>query len=306
MKKVYHSRVFKKPVVIVIVGPTASGKSALAVKLAEKFGGEVISADSRQVYRGLDIATGKVMKGEMRGVRHHLLDVADPKKQFSVDDFVRLGHTAIADIAARGKLPIVCGGTGLYVDAVLGKLNFPNVPPDPSLRKKLRHRSAAELFAMLGKLDPRRTNSIERQNPRRLTRAIEIAKALGKVPQLKNSAIYRTISIGLKPSDVELKRRIRARVAARMRRGMVAEAKRLAKRLGFKRLREFGLEYRHLADYLQRHISKAELVRRIERDDWRYAKRQMRWFKRDASTNWFTGGSSRKMATLIKKKVLNA
>lgn len=301
MRGVYHSRLLqKKPLVIVIVGPTASGKSALAVGLAKKFDGEVISADSRQVYRGLDIATGKITKREMRGVPHHLLDVADPRKQFSVDDFVRLGRAAIADAAARGKLPIVCGGTGLYVDAVLGKLNFPNVPPDPSLRKKLRRRSAAQLHAMLGKLDPRRAKAIERRNPRRLLRAIEIAKALGKVPQLKNSTIYRTISIGLKPFDVKLKRRIRARVAARMRRGMVAEAKRLAKRLGFKRLREFGLEYRHLADYLQRHISKAELVRRIERDDRRYAKRQMRWFRRNKTINWLTHPSLHQAAAIVR------
>lgn len=303
MKGVYHSGFSqKKPRVIVIVGPTASGKSALAVRLARRFGGEIISADSRQVYRGLDIATGKITRREMRGVPHHLLDVADPRKQFSVDDFVKRGRKAVRHIAQKGKVPIVAGGTGLYVDALLGKLDFPNVPPEPALRKRLERRSAAELFAMLKRLDPRRAKNIEQQNPRRLTRAIEIARALDRVPRQElPMAIYCHITIGLKPEDGELRRRIRARVAARMRRGMVAEGRLLAKRVGLKRLREFGLEYRLLADYLQDKISKEELVRRIERADWQYSKRQWRWFKRDGSTRWFDTASSPRIAALIKK-----
>ncbi len=276
--------------VLVIVGPTASGKSALAVTLAKKLRGEVISADSRQVYKGLDVATGKITKKEMRGVKHHLLSVADPKKQFSADDFIRLGRRAIAAILKRGKLPIICGGTGFYIDALLGKFSLPQVPPNPTLRKQLGRKSAVQLFAQLKKLDPRRARGIERQNPVRLIRAIEIAKRLGTVPlsPKSNSTMHRTISIGVRLSKSELRRRIRARVASRMRRGMVAEGRRLRDKLGSKRLRTLGLEYRHLADYLDGKIVKEELARRIERDNWRYAKRQMRWFRRDKNIKWIS------------------
>ena len=122
---------------MVIVGPTSSGKSALAVELAKKFGGEIISADSRQVYRGFDIGTGKVTRREMKGVRHHLLDVASPKKQFSADDFLRRGRAAIKEISSRGMLPIVAGGTGLYIDVLVGRIILPRVPPNLALRARL-------------------------------------------------------------------------------------------------------------------------------------------------------------------------
>src|SRR3989344_208261 len=127
--------------IIAIVGQTATGKSDLAVRLAQKLNGEIISADSRQVYKGLDIGTGKITKKEMHGVPHYLLDVANPKRQFTVLEFIRLGRKAIADIHARGKLPIICGGTGFYIDALLGTVTLPNIPPNLLLRKKLEGRS---------------------------------------------------------------------------------------------------------------------------------------------------------------------
>src|SRR3989344_2299114 len=134
----------KKQKVLVIVGPTSSGKSALAVELARKFGGEVISADSRQVYRGLNIGTGKIAKREMRGVRHHLLDVASPKKYFSADEFVRKGKVALSNILQNDKMPIIVGGTGFYIDAPVGRIALPNVPPDKKLREKLEKKTAAQ------------------------------------------------------------------------------------------------------------------------------------------------------------------
>lgn len=302
MRKLYHSKkkALKIPVVV-ILGPTASGKSALAVRLAKRYRGEIVSADSRQVYRGLNVATGKITKREMAGIPHHLLSIVDPKKQFTADDFVQAGRAAVADIAKRGKLPIICGGTGFYIDALLGKLKFPNVRPDLKLRTRLQKKSAENLFIMLKKIDPKRARTIERHNPVRLIRAIEIAKTLGSVPKQvseRNTTIYRSISIGIRPSDAVLKRRIRARTALRMRRGMVAEGRRLLKYLGGRRMRELGLEYRHLADYLKKEITKEELVRRIDRDDWRYAKRQLRWFARNKSTVWFPAAERR---TLLRQ-----
>ena len=163
-----------KQQVLIIVGPTSSGKSALAVELARKFGGEVISADSRQVYRGLNIGTGKIAKREMRGVRHHLLDVASPKKYFSADEFVRKGKVALSNILQNDKMPIIVGGTGFYIDALVGRIALPNVPPDKKLREKLEKKTAAQLFAMLKQRDPRRAKTIEPQHKRRLIRALEI------------------------------------------------------------------------------------------------------------------------------------
>src|SRR3989344_3885695 len=161
----------KKQKVLVIVGPTSSGKSALAVELARTFGGEVISADSRQVYRGLNIGTGKISKREMRGVRHHLLDEVSPHRIFTAHDFVEKGRAAISDIAMRGKLPIIAGGTGFYIDALVGKIALPNVPPNKKLRAQLEKKTAKQLFTMLKKRDPRRAKSIDPHNKRRLVRA---------------------------------------------------------------------------------------------------------------------------------------
>ena len=179
----------QKAKVLVILGPTSSGKTALSIELAKKYGGEIVSADSRQVYRGLTLGTGKVTNDEMQTIPHHMLDVANPKNVYSVSDYVLGARACIGDIHARGKLPIICGGTAFYIDAVLGKAQLPDVPPNPTLRKKLEQKSAPELFLMLTKLDPARAKNIDPHNPVRLVRAIEIAKALGKVPPLKKTVV---------------------------------------------------------------------------------------------------------------------
>lgn len=281
-----------KPKVIAIVGPTSSGKSDLAVALARRLRGEVVSADSRQVYRGIDLISGKITKAEMKGIRHHLLDVAHPKRSYSNSLFVRDGKKAIADIIARGKLPIVVGGTGFYIDALLRGLSLPEVPPNLTLRKQLAKKPASALFVMLKKLDPTRAKTIERQNPVRLIRAIEIAKAIGKVPKVSKKSEYEVLWIGLKPSDAILQKRIRARIEKRLKLGMVAEAKRLhAHGISYRRMRELGLELRHLADLLEKKISVQEFKQRLERDTVAYAKRQMRWFKREQDIRWFSSGA---------------
>src|ERR1035437_3338269 len=154
----------QKQKILVVLGPTASGKSDLAVRLAKKFNGEIISADSRQVYRGMDEGTGKITKSEMRGVRHHLLDVADPKKRFNAEKYRVLARAAIDDIVSRGKLPIICGGTGFYIDAVLDENPFPNVPPNLKLRKKLEKKTAASLLLILKKIDPKRAAAISKSD----------------------------------------------------------------------------------------------------------------------------------------------
>ena len=289
-----------KTKVIAVVGPTASGKSALGIFLAQKLGGEIISADSRQVYKGLDIGTGKVTKKEMAGVPHHLLDVSSPKNQFSADNFVKHSEKAIKDITGSDliyqvtsraqfhRVPIVVGGTGFYVDALLGRITLPQVQPNRALRARLEKLSTEKLFAMLKQKDPARAKTIEPEHKRRLVRALEVAEVLGKSPPpRRQEQKHEVLWLGLNPGEKKLKKNIRTRLFARMRDGMVAEAKRLhARGLSYKRMEELGLEYRYLARLLQHKISKKEFAEQLEREIGKYAKRQMRWFKHNHDIHW--------------------
>jgi len=296
----------EKHKIIAVVGPTSSGKTALGVLLAKKLNGEVVSADSRQVYRGLNIGTGKVTKKEMAGIPHHLLDVASPKRQLSADDFKRLATKEIAHIQHKKKLPVVVGGTGFYVDALLGRLTFPNVPPNPALRRKLEKKTAVQLLAQLKKLDPARAKTIEPHHKRRLIRAIEIAQGLrrrktarseGKTglsvqehPSGSSFSEPQILWLGLYPGEQKLRENIRRRLGARLKAGMIAEAKKLhASGLSYKRMGELGLEYRFLAAHLQGRLTKAQLEEGLGRAIARYAKRQMRWFKRNQDIRWVSG-----------------
>lgn len=273
--------------IIAIVGPTASGKSDLAVRLAKKFGGEVISADSRQVYKGLDIGTGKVTKKEMGGIPHHLLDVMSPKKQYSVAEYQRDANRAIADIVSRGKLPIICGGTGFYIDALVYDSVLPDVLPNKGLRKELENETIESLYDILKQKDPNRAASIDAKNPRRLVRAIEIADALGSVPVRVNNSSFTTLFIGIKVPPETLKARIRTRLLNRMRMGMLAEVRALhEKGLSFKRMEELGLEYRYLSRLLRGTLTKDEMLTQLESEIIHYAKRQHTWFKRNKSIHW--------------------
>ncbi len=295
-----------KPKILVILGPTAVGKSDLAVELAKKYFGEVISADSRQVYKGLDIGSGKITKREMRGVPHHLLDVLSPKKVFTVDLWKEKAEKAIRDIISRGKLPLICGGTGFYIQSIVDNIILPNVPPNKTLRKELETKSTEELFMLLKKLDPKRAKDIDAKNPVRLVRAIEIAKSLGTVPKMKREkSPYDFIQIGLTlPSEI-LKERIHARLTKRLPK-MIAEVRRLhLGGLSWKRLESFGLEYRFTALYLQKKISKADMLERLEIEIGQYARRQMQWFKRDDRIKWFEPEDTEKINKTIYCLTIN-
>lgn len=283
----------KKQKILVITGPTASGKSALAVELARAFNGAVISADSRQVYKGLDIGTGKITKREMKGVPHYCLDLASPKKTLTAHDFVLQASRSLERIVRADMLPIVAGGTGFYIDALLGGVALPSVAPDPALRSRLGKKSVAELFSMLRELDPSRAKRMdtpsERNNKVRLIRAIEIARALGTQGAPDKKGMYEPLWIGITLPLKALEKRIHTRLMARMKAGMAAEAKRLhEKGLSYKRMDELGLEYRALAQYLQGKISKAEMLEALERDIRRYAKRQLTYWKRNKKIQWFS------------------
>jgi len=285
----YCTLVLMKTKIVVIVGPTAVGKSDYAVEYAIKNNGEVISADSRQVYKGLDIGTGKISLEEMKGVTHHLLDVCDPMEKFNVEKFRTLAQQAIQDITQRGKLPIICGGTGFYIDALVNNISYPNVPHDEELRKELEAKNAEELFNILSSLDmeyARGLNNSERNNSHRLIRSIEIAKSLGKVPLInKSDSLYDITWINLNLPAEELRDRINKRLIKRIENGMIEEVEGLNKKgLSWQRMDELGLEYRYIAKYLQNLISKEEMVKKLQFEIWHYAKRQILWFKRYNTT----------------------
>lgn len=268
---------------IVVCGPTATGKSDYAVALAKKINGEIISTDSRQVYKGLDIGSGKVTKKEMKGVPHHLLDVANPSRAFSVAHYKKLVDKAIKDILKKDKTPIMVGGTGFYIDAVVYDQQLPEVPPNKTLRKKLQKLSLAELQKQLQKLDMERYENIDIHNAVRLIRAIEIATALGSVPKTNRTPKYEVEWIYLDFPDDILKKRIHDRLTKRMKQGMVKEVEQLHDNgLSWKRLEALGLEYRFVAEYLQNKLSKQMMLTQLETAIWQYAKRQRTWFKKYA------------------------
>lgn len=275
---------------LVILGPTASGKSALAIKLAKEFNGEIISADSRQVYIGMDIGTGKVKtqkvksKGKIllysEGIRHHLLDVTNPKEYFSVVQYQKLAFKAIKDIQKRKKLPILCGGTGLYISSLIEGWQFPKVKPNFSLRKKLEKLTSEQLFLKIKKLDPLASKTIDKNNKRRLIRALEIILQNKKLEPLKKKPLKMDILIiGIKKDKKDLKNKIKKRLEKRLKQGMIEEVKKLKEEgVSSKRLEDFGLEYRFINRYLENKINYQEMKEVLLKEIIKYAKRQMTWF----------------------------
>lgn len=274
-----------KTKVVVITGPTAIGKSDYAVDYALKHNGEVISADSRQIYKGLNIGTGKITQEEMKGVKHHLIDIVDPKEKFNVEKYKILAQRAIEDISNRGKLSIICGGTGFYIDAVINNISYPHVAHDEKLREELEEKETPDLFEILKKLDEKfalSLNNSEQHNPARLIRHIEVAKALGKVPAIeKSESPYDLEFIVLKMDSEKLKERINIRLIKRLDNGMIEEVENLHKNgLSWERMEELGLEYRYISRYLRGMIKKEEMIELLKNEIWHYAKRQMTWMRR--------------------------
>lgn len=312
---------------MVILGPTASGKSSLAVKLAKKHNGEIISADSRQIYRGMNIGSGKVepdRPGEIPtkfmnnkftsgarpfisdGIAHYMLDIVSPKTDYNAAKFQKVAQKIIEDILRREKLPIICGGTGFWIKALVDNTNFPEVKPNWKLRNRLQKYSVEKLFSILEKLDKERAKNIDKNNPARLIRAIEIAKTLGKVPKISeqltvNSEQYKYLQIGIKISKVELHKRIKVRLDQRFRQGMIQEVKNLhfKNKVSWKRLESFGLEYKYIAQYLQNKLSKKEMEDKLFQEIKNFSKRQMTWFQKDQRIKW------RKNFAEIDKKTKN-
>lgn len=278
------------PKIPVILGPTASGKSALALKLAQEQNGEIISVDSRQIYRRMDIGTGKVTKEEQASVPHHLLDIVEPETAYNVTDFVRDARAAIEDIQSRGKLPILCGGSGFWAQALIENQSFPEVPPDRKLREKLDTYSKETLLAMLEAKDPERASTIDPENKIRLIRALEIIETLGKVPEEKvldpkAFDTYTIIALNL-PRDV-LRGCIERRLEVRFTEGMIEEVQRLlAQGVSHEWLQDIGLEYRFISHYLKGELALTETKEQLFYAIWHYAKRQLTWLRRMEERGW--------------------
>ncbi len=292
-----------KPKIVVVLGPTASGKSDLAVKLAKRFNGEIISADSRQVYKGMDIGTGKIKEGEMQKISHHLLDVASPKRRFSVSQYKKLAEKEIEKILEKKKLPIVCGGTAFYIKALVDGIIIPEIPPDWKLRKELEKKDENELYNKLLKEDPRRAKNIDKSNKRRLIRALEIIeKTKGKIPKIKFRSPYAPLFLGIKIGQGILNKKIDRRLSARLNEKMIEEVERLRKSgVSFKRLEEFGLEYKWISFYLQNKNGYKKTVDSLSTDIKKFSKRQMIWWKHDKRINWI---KNYKEAGLLTKNFL--
>jgi len=289
------------PKILVVLGPTATGKSDLAVEIAQRFNGEIISADSRQVFKAMDLGTGKITKKEMLGVKHYMLDIVKPNTKYNVAKYQKTVHKIINGILSRGKLPIICGGTGFYIQAIVDNIVFPEVKSDETLRAKLEKLSTEKLLDLLKKLDIKSYNRIDKNNRVRIVRAIEIAKTLGFVPPIKKDAKYYALQIGLDATDEILKDRIQKRLIKRLDNGMLREVSRLHKQgVTWKRLENFGLEYRYLALFLQNKITREQMTNELYMAIWHFAKRQRTWFKKDNRIKWFKLEDKIKMMSLIK------
>ncbi len=273
---------------ITVVGPTSTGKSELAVLIARRYNGEVISADSRQVYRGLDIGSGKITKTEMRGVPHHLLNVADPRRTYTAARYQRDARKILSSIFHRGALPVVCGGTGFYIQALVDGIVLPNVKPNKLLRKTLNRKTTPELALLLKRSDPARAHSIDPRNKQRVIRALEIVKELGFVPDLKKTPLPCPILfIGIQPDQEIFKKRISTRIERWLRAGLRAEIRSLF-RLGLssERIRSFGLVYSWALDLENGTISMSAFAEGLARDIYAYAKRQQTWFRKNRRIHW--------------------
>jgi len=279
----------KLPKLIVILGPTASGKTGLAIKLAKKFNGEIISADSRQVYREMDIATAKPTREETQKIPHHLVDIIRPDQKFNVAIYKKMAIEAIRNIRKRRKLPFLAGGTGLYIKAVVDNVNFPKIAPQQKLRRGLERKTEKELFSIYKKLDPEGAKKIDKKNKRRLIRAIEVCK-VSEEPFWKqrgrDRSLFDVLQIGIKLPNAKLKERIKKRVEKMFKAGLEKEVKNLVKKYDWDIPAMQTIGYQEWKEYFEKEVNKDGVKRKIILHTIQFAKRQMTWFKHDKRIHW--------------------
>lgn len=294
---------------IVVCGPTASGKTAVAVRLAQMYDGEVVSADSMQIYKGLAISTAKPTAEEMMGVPHHMIDFLEPDQPFSVADYVRMARDCIADIRSKGKMPIVAGGTGLYINSLIDNISFDHIVSDDSLRKKLEAEAEKmgkeHMHAKLAELDPEAAEKIHPNNVIRVIRAIEMCMLSGRTGEenreksRENASPYELCMIGLTCFDREiLYDRINRRVDKMLEEGLVEEARGVYENYHLKTAFN-AIGYKELIPYFNGECSLEEAADRIKQETRRYAKRQLTWFRRDVRITWVDTANSQQFDGII-------
>lgn len=275
--------------VIAVVGATASGKTSYAIELAKKINGEIISADSRLVYKGMDIGTAKPTIDEMQEIPHYMIDVVEPEYNYSVGLYVKEAKKHITDIISRGKVPIVVGGTGLYFRVLLENYDLPDVKPDYELRKELSSYSYEELLEMLTKLDEKAANSVEKNDKKKLIRYIEIIKLAGKPLDLVRGVKEKEFNVewvGLNFPREILYDRINKRVDLMIEQGLIEETKKLLQKHGRISNITDTIGYREVLSYLDGELSLDEAKDKLKQNTRNYAKRQLTWFRKNEQINW--------------------
>jgi len=279
-----------KTKIICVVGATASGKTALGVELAKEFNGEIISADSMQVYKGMSVATAAADENERQGIEHHLLEFLQPEESFSVADFVRLANEKIAQITARGHLPVIVGGTGLFIDSLAQNITFADVPVNEKLRNELNEKTTDELYELLLKADESAAKNIHKNNRKRVIRALELCYG-GTTKTMQNNCSrleespYDPLYIGINYADrAVLYDRINRRVDLMVEKGLVDEARQFENNCGVTSRQAIG--HKELQPYFNGDITLDEALNNIKQSTRRYAKRQLTWFRRNEKINW--------------------
>ena len=291
-----------KPIVYVIGGPTASGKSKLAVELAKKVNGEIISADSMQIYKEMNIGTAKVNKEEMQGVQHYLVDFVSPDERYSVSNFKKDAEGAIEELLAKGKTPIVVGGTGLYIDSLIYGIEFQDEEVDLEYREKLNKIADEEglenLHKMAQKIDPEAMKKISINDRKRIIRVLEIYHKTGKtkteqeLQSRKNEVKYEYKVFAITMDREKLYERIEKRVDFMIEQGLIEEVKQILEKYHTFPTAMQGLGYKEVVEYLEGSCTKEEMIEKIKKETRHYAKRQLTWFRKNKETIWLDGETS--------------
>lgn len=286
-----------KPKIIVIAGPTASGKTALSIELAKKINGEIISSDSMQIYQDMNIGTAKVTPEEIQGIQHYLIDFVSPNERYSVSDFKKDSEKAIQTILAKGKVPIIAGGTGLYIDSLIYGIEYPEMEFDEEYRNSLLEQAQTEegltkLYEEASKIDSQAIQTISPNDKKRIIRILEVFKATGKNKteqeklSRKNGVKYDFKVFAIDMEREKLYERINKRVDSMLEQGLVQEVKNLKEKYNCFPTAMQGLGYKEVVDYLEGKYSYEEMVEKIKQETRHYAKRQLTWFRKNKETVW--------------------
>ena len=301
-----------KPKVIVICGPTASGKTALSIELAKKINGEIISSDSMQIYKDMDIGTAKPTKQEMQEIKHYLLDFVEPDQRYSVAQFKKDAEKAIEEILAKNKVPIIVGGTGLYVDSLIYGIEYQEIELDKKYREELEERAQKEgletLYEQAKKIDPQAIEKISANDKKRILRILEIYHSTGKtktqqeIESRKNEVKYDYKVFALNIEREKLYERINKRVDIMIKQGLIQEVENLCSKYTEFPTAMQGLGYKEVVEYLQGKISEQEMIEKIKMETRRYAKRQLTWFRKNKQTIWLDATKAKENVEIILKE----